>query len=169
MAGGYFDCLVGFFILPLKWYLVSLWWFVPETTPYHDFRWTTQIESVRRFKPHQIIVSSHWILSGIGLTCWKWSWRTIKCIFSPLLWKCLQKCMTVWPVVIEFRPHISHKPKFPLFLWGGGMEAPNMINVQYGPLIVWPRQPLNYTAQFEGSKLPKAFKLLMINCEEALW
>lgn len=51
----------------------------------------------------------------------------------------------------------------------GRMEAPNMINVQYGPLIVWPRQPLNYTAQFEGSKLPKAFKLLMINCEEALW
>ncbi len=43
-----------------------------------------------------------------------------------------------------------------------------MINVQYGPLIVWPRQPLNYTAQFEGSELPKAFKLLMINCEEAL-
>lgn len=58
------------------------------------------------------------------------------------------------------------KPNSPDFLWG--VEVPDMINVQYGPLIVWPRQPLNYTAQFEGSELPKAFKLLMINCEEAL-
>lgn len=58
------------------------------------------------------------------------------------------------------------KPNSPYFFWG--VEVPSMINVQYGPLIVWPRQPLNYTAQFEGSKLPKAFKLLMINCEEAL-
>lgn len=57
-------------------------------------------------------------------------------------------------------------PNSPYFFWG--VEVPNMINVQYDPLIVWPRQPLNYTAQFEGSELPKAFKLLMINCEEAL-
>lgn len=98
---------------------------MPKTTPYPDFRWTTQIESFRRLKPHQ----NNCVRVAVDFI---WQRTYLKMILENnkntyFRGMCLQKCTPVWLSVIESSPHISHESKYLFF------ENLNVINVQYDP------------------------------------
>lgn len=80
-----------------------------------------------------------------------------------------QKCAVVYCIINSLFPNPFYLFNYFLFLFHFiYLFSLEMLNVQYGLLIVWPRQTLNYTAQSGVLELPKAMKLLMISCGEAL-